>query len=424
MKIDKEQLVKVIDFWQKSARKNNLLERAVLDAIDFKSREIVDLVGPRRSGKSSVLKLIIKKLRLKDNFLYLNFEDPFFIENNSPQVIEEAVETYREYFGADVKYLFLDEVQEIKNWEKAVRKLRDGGDIKIFITGSSSKLLSKELSSLITGRHLSYRVFPLTFAEFLNFEKIGITSKKDIVLKEKTLQKKFSEYLEWGGFPEAVLQKNHEILKNYFFDMLEKDIVARHKVRDRATLEKMAVYLLSNSAKIVTMESLKNNFNISFETVSTYLGYFKDSFLLFELPQFSFSLKKQQKAFKKFYAIDVAFAKNASFRFSEDRGRILENAVFLELKSRESELFYYKTKDGREVDFFCKGGKNDNELIQVSWSVGEESVREREIKSLFSAMEELKMKKGTVLTYGESDIIRKDSKEITIKPVFRWMLEK
>lgn len=424
MKIDKEQLVKVIDFWQKSARKNNLFERTVLGAVNFKSKEVVDLVGPRRSGKSSVLKLIIKKLKLKDDFLYLNFEDPFFVENSDPQIIEESVEVYREYFNAKVKYLFLDEIQEIKNWEKVVRKLRDGGGFKIFITGSSSKLLSRELSSLMTGRHLSYRVFPLSFAEFLDFERVKVDTKKDVILREKLLQKKFGEYLEWGGFPEAVLQKNHELLKNYFFDILEKDIMARYEIRDRAMLEKMAVFLLTNSAKIVTIEALKNNFNLSFETVSAYLEYFKDAFLIFDLPQFSFSLKKQQKAFKKFYAIDVGLAKNASFKFSEDRGRVLENAVFLELKTRGDSLYYYKTKDGLEVDFFSRENGKNKELIQVSWSIEDESVREREIKSLFSAMEELKIKKGMILTYGENDTIRKGGKEIIVKPVFRWMLEK
>jgi predicted AAA+ superfamily ATPase len=423
MKIDREQLVKIIDFWQKSALKNNLFNRAVLETINLTSKEIVDLVGPRRSGKSSVLKLIIKKLKLKDNFLYLNFEDPFFVENNNAAIIEEAVDVYREYFNSDLKYLFLDEVQEIKNWEKAVRKLRDGGDFKIFITGSSSKLLSRELSSLITGRHLSYHIFPLSFEEFLGFEKVSIVNKKDIILKEKLLQKKFEEYLQWGGFPEAVLEKNHELLKNYFFDILGKDIMARYEVRDRATLERMAVFLLTNSTKITTIESLKNNFNLSFETASLYLEYFKDAFLLFELPQFSFSLKKQSKAFKKFYAIDIGLAKNVSFKFSEDNGRVLENAVFLELKRRGKDLYYYKTKEGLEVDFFAKEGRA-GDLIQVSWSIEEETVRKREIKNLFSAMDELKIKKGLILTYGESEIIKKDDKEITVKPVFRWMLEK
>jgi predicted AAA+ superfamily ATPase len=185
----------------------------------------------------------------------------------------------------------------------------------------------------------------------------------------------------------------------------------------------MAVFLLTNSAKIVTMESLKNNFNLSFDTVSNYVEYFKDAFLIFDLPQFSFSLKKQQKAFKKFYAVDVALAKNASFKFSDDRGRVLENAVFLELKSRGGNLYYYKTKDGSEVDFCLKKEDGGEELIQVSWSIAEESTQEREIRSLFSAMDEMKMKKGLMLTYGENDIIKKDDKEIRVMSAYRWMLE-
>ena len=200
--------------------------------------------------------------------------------------------------------------------------------------------------------------------------------------------------------------------------------MARYEVRDRAMLEKMAVFLLTNSAKIITLESLKNNFNLSFETVSTYVEYFKEAFLLSDLPLFSFSLKKQQKAFKKFYSIDVALAKNASFKFSEDKGRVLENAVFLEFKSRGDDLYYYKTKEGLEVDFFTGANGKNKELIQVSWSIKDEAVRKRETKSLFLAMEELKMKKGMILTYGENDIIKKDDKEIIVRSVYRWMLEK
>lgn len=422
MKIEKDQLVKVIDFWHSSALENNLFDRDVLSGIDFKSKEIIDLTGPRRSGKSSVLKLAIKKMRLGDNFLYLNFEDPFFVENNNPRIIEEFLDVYREYFNAKLKYIFLDEIQEMKNWEKAVRKLRDEGKYKIFITGSSSKLLSRELSSALTGRHLSYRVFPLSFSEFLKFEKIEMKSKRDLVLGEKLLEKKFDQYLERGGFPEAVIQKSHELLKNYFFDILEKDVIARYEIRDRLTLEKMAVFLLTNSAKIVTLESLKNNFNLSFETVSAYLEYFKNSFLLFDLPQFSFSLKKQQKAFKKFYAVDTGLAGNASFRFSQDKGRMLENAVFLELLRRGGQIYYYKTKDGLETDFYVKN-KTGEDLIQVSWNIGEKETKDREIKNLLAAMDETKTKKGLVLTYGESGIIKRAGKEIKVMPAYRWMLE-
>jgi len=424
MKTDTNQLVKVIDFWQKSAARNELFDREILKDINLDTREIVDLIGPRRSGKSSILKLIIKHLNLKNNFLYINFEDPFFIENNKPQIIEEIISIFQEYFDKNVRYVFFDEIQAIDQWEKALRKLRDGGNFRIFITGSSSKLLSGEMSSLITGRHLSHKVFPLSFTEFLAFKKFEVKNKKDIILKEKQLLRKFDNYLIFGGFPEFILSKNPELLKNYFFDIIQKDIVNRYKIREKNILEKMAVYLLSNSAKILSIESLKKTFNISFVSAVSYLGYFKDVFLVFDLPQFSYSLKKQNKAMKKIYVIDNGLAGSVSFKFSEDKGRMLENLVFLELKREGSEICYYKTKENLEVDFLIKKKTIVKNLIQVSWDLSDAKTKEREIKSLFSAIEELKLKNGLLLTYEEEEVIKKDGKTIIVKPTYKWLLEK
>ena len=423
MKIDNQQLVKIIDFWLKSTEKNELYSRDLIKEIDLKSKEVIDLVGPRRSGKSSILKLIIRYLKLKDNFLYINFEDPFFVVNNSPQVIEELIFVFKEYFSPKLKYIFLDEIQEIANWEKAVRKLRDGESFKIFITGSSSKLLSKEVSSLITGRHKSYKVFPLTFAEFIFFKKINISSKRDIILKEKLLIKQFNEYLQIGGFPEVVIRKDVELLKNYFFDILEKDIIARYEIREKEILQKLALYLLSNSGNILSIESLKTAFNISFAALSSYLEYLKESFMVMELLQFSYSLKKQSKALKKIYAIDIGLANSVSFKFSEDKGRALENSVFLELKKSSKEIYYYKTKNNLEVDFLVKEKTVMKEIIQVCWSIEDNKTKEREIRNLAVAMDELGLKSGLILTYDEADVIKINRKTIIVKPVFRWLLE-
>ncbi len=422
MKIDKEHLVKIIDFWQKSTKTKGLLPRDILGKINYSVRQIIDLVGPRRSGKSSILKLVIKQLNLSRNFLYLNFEDPFFLTYNEPQIIEEAIEIFREYFNYNLKYLFFDEIQEIKNWERAVRKLYDGENFKIFITGSSSKLLNTEISSLITGRHLSYRIFPLSFKEFIAFKKIKLKSKKGLILKEKTILRRFDEYLEIGGFPEVVLTGNQELLKNYFFDILEKDIVIRYNVREKDVLEKIAVYLLTNAGNIVSIEALKNTFNISFSAASSYLKYLKDAFLVFDLLQFSYSLKKQSKALKKIYVVDTGLANNVSFKFSEDKGRMLENIVFLELKNRGCEIYYYKTKNNLEVDFLVREKSEAKEVIQVVWSLFDKKTKEREIKSLLLAMDELKLKQGTVLTYNEEDVLQIKEKLIIIKPVFKWLL--
>ena len=423
MKINTQQLVKIIDFWKKSVEKDKLYDRMILGKIDHKSKEIVDLVGPRRSGKSSILKLIIRRLKLSDNFLYINFEDPFFVTHNNPQIIEEMVTVFKEYFNPKLEYLFFDEIQEINQWEKAVRKLRDGEKFKIFITGSSSKLLSGEISSLITGRHLSYNISPLSFSEFLAFRGIKICAKRDIILKEKRILRMFGEYLKIGGFPEAALTADMELLKNYFYDILQKDIVMRHNIREKEILEKMAVYLLSNSGKITSMESLKAAFNISFSAAQSYLEYFKESFLVFELPQFSYSLKKQGKALKKIYAVDIGLANAVSFKFSEDKGRMLENAVFLELKNKEGEIYYYKTKNNLEGDFMVKEKTKIKKLIQVCWTLEDKKTKEREFRSLMAAMDELKLKDGFILTYNEENKIKINKKIINVVPCWKWLLE-
>lgn len=418
-----EQLVKIIDFWQKNTKTGLLLERKIIKDIDLKSKEIIDIVGSRRSGKSSVLKLLIRKLNT-ENFLYINFEDPFFIDHNKATIIEEIIEVYKNYFHKKLKYLFFDEIQEIKNWERSIRKLRDSEEYKIFITGSSSRLLSKEVSSLITGRHLSYQVFPLSFSEFLSFRNFAIKNQKGIALNARSLENKLQQYLKIGGFPEPVLTNNQILLKNYFFDILEKDIVRRYEIREKSVLERLALYLLTNSGNITSIESLKKTFVVSFSPIVSYLEYLKESFLIYELPQFSYSLKKQEKAFKKFYSIDTGLSNAVSFRFSQDKGRILENAVMIHLKRKYRDLFYYRTKNNLEVDFLVKEKNHFQKLIQVVWNIENENVKKRELKALTEAMEELKINEGLVLTTALEEKIKIGKNTIKIIPAYKWFLEK
>ena len=420
---DTAQLVKTIDFWKETVTEKDLRYRPIVDAIDYKSREVIDIIGPRRSGKSSVLKLLIKKLCLTDNFLFINFEDPYFVTHNDPQVIEELIAIYQEYFQKNLKYLFFDEIHAIDHWERVVRKLRDSGKYKIFLTGSSSKLLSRELSTLLTGRHLSYSILPLSFGEFLSFKGIKIENKKDIILKEKTLLKSFDEYLFTGGFPEIVKTSNIALLKQYYFDILQKDIVMRYDVRQKDILEKMGIFLITHSAKTLSIASLKKTFDLSYEAVSTYLDYFHEAFLTFELPQFSYSLKTQQKALKKMYAVDTGLANAISFRFSQDKGRLLEQCVFLELKRRGIEVYYYKTRYNKEVDFVLKLPNKEKQLIQVCWDIVDSETRKREFDSLKQGMEELKITDGVVLTHNSEEIIGEGKKTITVMPVYKWLID-
>ena len=415
-------LIKIIDFWQEVTQEKNLYDRQLVDNIDIETKEVIDIIGPRRSGKSSIMKIIIQKLKVKEGFLYINFEDPYFIDHNTPTILEELVEIYKEYYQSNLTYLFFDEVQNIDLWEKAVRKLRDSGQYKIFISGSSSKLLGSELASLLSGRHLSYQLLPLSFFEYLVFRGITIQGKKDIILKEKMLLRHFSEYLVWGGFPAVVLSKKQELLKQYYLDIIQKDIVKRYEIREKNVLDKMGVYLLTNSGKIISVLGMKNIYGISHELSSTYLEYFKDAFLVFELPQFSYSVKTQQKALKKIYAVDTGLANTISFRFSEDKGRILETAVFLALKRQNKEMYYYRTKNNKEVDFLMKQKGLKNKLIQVCWDLTDEKTKKREIDNLNKAMEELRLDEGLILTYNTEDKVLIDEREITILPVYKWIL--
>lgn len=415
-------LVNVIDFWQKNTEEQGLLPRTLVDKIDTETKEVVDIVGSRRSGKSSVMKLIIQKLKAKGNCLYLNFEDPYFLGRNAPTVIEELIEIYLAYFNPSLSYVFFDEIQNIASWEKAIRKLRDSGQYKIFLSGSSSKLLNSEFASLLTGRHITYQLLPLSFYEYLRFHGVSLANKTAILLQDTVLQKHLVEYLYTGGFPAVVLSNNQELLKQYYIDMVQRDIVRRYEVRQTAILEKMGAYLLTNSAKIVSLSSLQKLYEISYELTSTYMDYFKQAFMLFEVPLFSHSLKTQQKALKKIYPIDTGLANAVSFRFSKERGRMLETAIFLELQRREQETYYYKTGSGKEVDFLVKG-EQAYQFIQVTWDISDEKTKQREIASLLEAMGEQKLKRGTILTFNTAETLNFNNKQIVLQPGYQWLLQ-
>ncbi|OGC23549.1 hypothetical protein A3J90_01340 [candidate division WOR-1 bacterium RIFOXYC2_FULL_37_10] len=417
----KEEIIKVIDFWHEVVKKETLFYRSILEDIDVFSSEVIDIAGPRRSGKSSLLKLIIRKFIDKKDWIYINFEDPFFINNNQPQTIERIIEIFKEFYSAKIKYLFFDEIQNINGWEKAIRKLYESKEYRIFITGSSSKLLGGELSSLITGRHKSYELMPLDFKEWLSFNNIQINTEKELILNKIKLEKYFDAFLKIGGFPKIAVSKDEELLKQYYLDILEKDIIKRHDVRNKAALEKLGIYLLTNSSKTLSVSSLAESLDLSKEIAAEYISYFKEAFLIFDLPQFSYSLKTQQKALKKIYSADTGLSNVVSFRFSEDYGRFLENAVFLHLRKQKGELFYYKTKNNFEVDFLLKK-KGMFFLFQVSKNIENDLTKKREIRALLAAMGELKIEKGFIITKSMADTIKIDNKTIEILPAYRWLL--
>ncbi|PCI24848.1 hypothetical protein COB57_03710 [Candidatus Peregrinibacteria bacterium] len=413
-------LIKIIDFWNKQVKKP-VFFRDIFIKIPKESYEIIDILGVRRSGKSSLFSLFIQEHNIQEGeCLSINFEDPFFIENNSPEIIEEIVECFELFFSKKLKYIFFDEIQAIPHWEKAVTKIQSLEKFHIFITGSSSKMLSQELSTVLTGRHQSFLNFPLSFQEFLRFEGVENMSHKALVLNEGVLKKAFLEYLEIGGFPKIVIDKNTELLKNYFYDILHKDIIFRHNIREKEMLEKITLFLLTNSTKIYSLKNIQNTFQISYDLTARYISYLKEAFLFFDLERFSFSLKQRHLAQKKIYAIDTGFCAAVSFRFSEDAGRRLENTVFLYLKQKYTTIFYHKNQ--HECDFLIQENNEITQAVQVCYDV-QDGNKKREIAGILEACAEYGIKEGTIVTLSQEFTETVKGVRISVVPAWKWMLK-
>jgi len=394
----------------------------------LKTGEIVVIKGVRRSGKSTLILQFVKKLveegLKEENTLVVNFEDPRF-KNLGLALLDKIYETYKDELQAEDKHLVvLDEVQEIAGWEKFARYLQEAKRGRVLITGSSSKLLSEEYSTLLAGRHVDMEIFPLSFMEFLEFKGVSIESGLDIIRYRHKLRKFLREYMEFGGFPKVTLieEGKEDLLANYFRDIVIKDVQMRFRVRETGKLEELAKYYLTNISTLQSFNSVRKALNLSLDTVERFSRYFSIARLLFFVPKFSFSLKAQVLNPKKVYCIDSGLRNIVSFKFTEDLGRIAENIVFLELFRRGKEVYYWRDRAGREVDFVVKEGLKVRELVQVCWKVeGEEKTRRREIVALVKAMDELKLKEGLIITGDKEGRENVNGKWVTYKPLWKWL---
>jgi hypothetical protein len=296
----------------------------------------------------------------------------------------------------------------VDKWELFIRKLVDNKKL-VVITGSNASLLSKELGTRLTGRHLRTELFPFSFNEFLQYKK------------QKPSIDSFKSYFEEGGFPEYLLQKKPQLLEELLNDVIARDIVVRQKLRERKTIKELTVYLLSNLGKEFSFNTLKKIFNLgSVNTAISFVSYLEDSYLLFAVERFDYSIKKRLIAPKKVYCVDNGFATTNSVSFSEDKGRMLENIVFLGLKRRGQEVYYFKEKN--ECDFVVRKNTKIVEAIQVCFDLNEED-KGREIAGLLGALEKFKLNEGLILTYNQEDKIQENGKIIVVKPVWKWLLE-
>lgn len=418
-----KQTLKEIIIEQKNAldSEETGVERSILQEAKkyFTLPHAVIIAGIRRAGKSTFLRQIMK--HFKEGYYYFNFEDERLIDFSASD-FNALYEIFIELYG-DKKVFFFDEIQNVKNWERFVRRMSDSGH-KFFLTGSNASLLSRELGTRLTGRHISQTLFPFSFAEYLAFKNFK-RGKNDFfdTKKRGMIKSYFNDYLREGGMPEYLRYGEKEALKKVYNDILYRDIVSRYDIRDVKALRELALYLASNLGAFFSYNGLRKLLGLgSANTAKAYVDYLENSFMFFSLNVYSSSVKKQLVANKKIYCVDNGLADAVAFRFSEDRGKYLENAVFLELKRRGKEIYYYKTKNNLEVDFLIKKGLKPENLIQVCWSLKAEKTKEREVKALSRAMDELKLKNGLILTDNEDETIRIKGKTVIIKPVYEWLL--
>jgi len=419
--MEREKLFEIIFDQQKEFLSDN--ELVVRESEDkaiklLKTKMPLIITGVRRCGKSTLLKLIKNRLGLKDDeVIYVNFNDERLI-NFSTEDFQKILEYMQENKYSKKSLILLDEIQETTNWEKWVDRIKDKQ--QLIITGSNSKLLSSELSTILTGRALSIQLYPFSFREYLKARNVVINSWELDLEVQGNIRKELKEYLELGGFPKRVLTRENRILIELYENMVYKDILSRFGNKQTKNIKELLQYLLSNNSKQISTRTLSEISKIkNLSTIKKILDTLEEAFLLFALTKYDYSIKKQIQTPKKIYCIDNGIITTNGFRFSENKGQLLENIVFLELKRREKEIYY--SSDKNECDFVIKEGTKITQAIQVCYDLNEET-KDREIKGLIEAMNKFNLIKGIIITFDKEDSFVLAKKKIKVVPVWKWLL--
>lgn len=414
--MDKEQLRDILLLQnEERADPDQYIRRDLTDRITkFKDTPFIIIIsGIRRCGKSTLL----DQIRPQDSY-YVNFDDERFVDF-SVDDFQRLYETLVELYGERTQFFF-DEIQNVNGWERFVRRLHNQKN-KIYITGSNASMLSKELGTHLTGRHISLELFPFSFREFLEFKDISLKSPGRLTSIDKSkMLNMFHQYLSDGGFPEYLRTGKTEYLQSIYENILYRDIITRYNLRSEKPLKITAHYAVSNIGKEISFNSIRKMIGLSSATtIREYFHYLENSYLMFLLPLYSDSLKIQIYNNKKVYCIDPKLASVVGFRFSRDKGRILENVVYLQLRRQFRELYYHKSK--YECDFVVKNRDRIESAIQVCWYLNDAN-RKREINGLMDALQSYDLDEGLILSYDQNDEFELNGKRIIIMPVWMWLL--
>ena len=387
-------------------------ERTILSQIltELKTPHIKDIIGVRRCGKTILMYQIIHKLIQKNikpnNILYLNFDDPELTD------IKETIKTSL-HINPDITYVFLDEIQNVEQWEKTIRVYYDQKKFKqIFVSGSSTSLISRDIGRTLTGRHITKTLTPFSFKEYLTRHKIEKTT--DISNREKIIHL-LEIYIKNGGFPEIIDTDpltSKTILVDLYNDILSRDIVSRFNA-DLNIVKQIGYYLMTNIGTFFSYNSIAKALNLHYDTVKKYIPYFEEVFLLFIVPYFSWKIKVTIKKDMKCYAIDTGLRNAVSFKFSEDIGKLVENVVLVELKRRGKDVYFWRKK--KEVDFVIRE-KNRLTAMNVTYT---DNVPKREKEGLIEFKKEFRNAELIVIT---KELEKTDENKIKYVPLWRWLL--
>lgn len=395
--------------------------KSLVESVEIK--EITILIGVRRSGKSTLMYQMVDFLLSKgikpEQIFFMNLEDRQLLNDS----LEDIYSAYKENINPREKsYIFIDEIHRKERWESWIRKKYDlGHECKFVISGSCSYLLKKEYSTLLTGRNLTFEVFPLSFEEFLLFKGMNLDKEKlkKGIVTDKTryeILNYLKEFIEFGGFPEIFFSKENykmKILKQYFDDILYKDIIDRYNINGQKARD-LALFLITNFTSNISLRNIRHSLGLSYDLIKDYIHYYTESFLFFVVEHFSYSLKEQKTRASKIYCIDNGLRNSVSFKFSKDEGKLVENIVFVELKRREKEVYYWKDKG--EVDFVIK---DKNVLIGINVSYSND-IDKREINSLLEFKDKFRERAGKLIIITKN--LEKKEGRINYIPLWKWIL--
>lgn len=406
--------------------RDGLLERAYLfrdyqtEAAKFLESPLIKLItGPRRAGKS-VLTLLLLKDR---NFAYLNFDDEQLLDHFDEDAVMQAL--LEVYPGFD--YLLLDEIQNLEHWDVWVAKLYRRG-YNLLITGSNAKLLSSEMGTVLTGRYLEIEVLPFSLTECFRYKKQEWTA--ELPDERASLMLQVEDYMHYGGYPEIINSRaiTESYLSSLFDSIVLKDIAKRYKIRKTTELYQLATYLVSMFCNEFTYSSLKDDLGFSSKsTMQKFCDYLQQTYLFFYLPRYNNKLKLMQKAPQKVYVVDNGFLASSAFQTSENRGRLLENLVFLELLRRNNKvgdnIFYYRSRNNRETDFVVREKFQVKQLIQVCYDMTGKKTEKREVDSITECADELKCDNLLIITWDQEGVLEKAGNAIRLQPYYKWCQE-